>query len=636
MTPGNDWTTIVTFAIIALLILGMACVNFTNLATARASQRAREVALRKVLGANRRQLIAQFLGESVLIARVAMLLALAWSNCCCRPSPPSSMPTSSSTISAANGMLLPVVGLIAAGRRRRAASIPAFYLSRFQPAQVLKANKSSAETPGSGLLRNMLVVAPVRGLDRPHHLHRGRLCARPSTRAPSIPATAATACSRSTNIGRTSSIGSAETIRADRSACPASIAVGRADIGVATENNNNTGVIVPGQAEADQHRQLPDRPASSRRWASSCSPAAASTGTGRWTTCRCRSRDRSTRAQNAPGARAASTSSINRARGPAAGLPQPAGRRSARRSWSSSSSRIRPGADSRSSASSRIRASARSASRSIRSCSAWTATATRPARPLRRRSRRGARGGRAGLEAARAATCRSTANFSDDKVAELYTAERRARRCSPAFALLAVIVACLGLFGLAAFTAERRTKEIGIRKVLGARIARHRPAARLAILQAGDDRQPVRLAGRLVGDARLAEPVRHPHRRWGRRRSSLAGGCSPSRSRSAPSPATPSRSPAPTPSTPCATNRMHRETMWRNYLTVGVRALAKNRTYAFINIFGLAHRPRRLPDDPALRPLRDELRQVDAGRGNLPAPDYYKATPRRGEEWRCR
>ena len=55
----------------------MACVNFTNLATARAGQRAREVALRKVLGANRQQLITQFLGESVLIAAISMLVALA-------------------------------------------------------------------------------------------------------------------------------------------------------------------------------------------------------------------------------------------------------------------------------------------------------------------------------------------------------------------------------------------------------------------------------------------------------------------------------------------------------------------------------------------------------------------------------
>jgi putative ABC transport system permease protein len=77
MTPGNDRGTIITFAVIALLILAMAVVNFTNLATARASQRAREVALRKVLGANRKQLVTQFLGESVLISVISMLIALA-------------------------------------------------------------------------------------------------------------------------------------------------------------------------------------------------------------------------------------------------------------------------------------------------------------------------------------------------------------------------------------------------------------------------------------------------------------------------------------------------------------------------------------------------------------------------------
>ena len=59
--------------------------------------------------------------------------------------------------------------------------------------------------------------------------------------------------------------------------------------------------------------------------------------------------------------------------------------------------------------------------------------------------------------------------FSEDKVAELYEAEAARAKVFAGFAMLAVIVACLGLFGLAAFTAERRTKEIGIRKVLGAR-----------------------------------------------------------------------------------------------------------------------------------------------------------------------
>jgi putative ABC transport system permease protein len=60
--------------------------------------------------------------------------------------------------------------------------------------------------------------------------------------------------------------------------------------------------------------------------------------------------------------------------------------------------------------------------------------------------------------------------FSEDKILELYTAEQARAKVFAGFAILAVIVACLGLFGLAAFTAERRTKEIGIRKVLGARI----------------------------------------------------------------------------------------------------------------------------------------------------------------------
>jgi len=76
MRPGNDQKTIITFAVIALLILAMAVVNFITLATARAIQRAREVALRKVLGATRKQLIVQFIGESVIIAVLAMLIAL--------------------------------------------------------------------------------------------------------------------------------------------------------------------------------------------------------------------------------------------------------------------------------------------------------------------------------------------------------------------------------------------------------------------------------------------------------------------------------------------------------------------------------------------------------------------------------
>ena len=61
------------------------------------------------------------------------------------------------------------------------------------------------------------------------------------------------------------------------------------------------------------------------------------------------------------------------------------------------------------------------------------------------------------------------AEFSDDIVRELYEADDVRAAVFAGFAALAIAIGCLGLFGLAAFTADRRTKEIGIRKVLGAR-----------------------------------------------------------------------------------------------------------------------------------------------------------------------
>ena len=72
MTPAGSWTTVYGFIAIGVLILLIACFNFTNLATARAMVRAREISLRKVVGARRGQLMAQFLGESVLMALIAL------------------------------------------------------------------------------------------------------------------------------------------------------------------------------------------------------------------------------------------------------------------------------------------------------------------------------------------------------------------------------------------------------------------------------------------------------------------------------------------------------------------------------------------------------------------------------------
>jgi hypothetical protein len=202
--------------------------------------------------------------------------------------------------------------------------------------------------------------------------------------------------------------------------------------------------------------------------------------------------------------------------------------------------------------------------------------------PLRRRSRRI----RDGLERCGSGSPRRAVRrrIREDRVAELYEPDESRAKIFAGFAAARGVIACLGLFGLAAFTAERRTKEIGIRKVLGART---RDIVRLLAWQFS---KPVLVANL------IAWPVAWwVMRDWlngfdagstlGPRPSSLAG-CSRWRSPSERSPAT--RSGSPGQSDPRPPLRVGARPMWRNYLTVGFRALAKNKTYAFINIFGLA------------------------------------------------
>ncbi len=76
LATNRNITQIYFFSAIAILILVIACINFMNLSTARSANREKEVGVRKVIGANRLQLIKQFLGESLLISFIALLVAL--------------------------------------------------------------------------------------------------------------------------------------------------------------------------------------------------------------------------------------------------------------------------------------------------------------------------------------------------------------------------------------------------------------------------------------------------------------------------------------------------------------------------------------------------------------------------------
>ena len=73
---NGSMTTVIVFSIIALIILVIACINFMNLSTARSAGRAREIGLKKVVGSSRSQLINQFLGESVFLSFISLLFAL--------------------------------------------------------------------------------------------------------------------------------------------------------------------------------------------------------------------------------------------------------------------------------------------------------------------------------------------------------------------------------------------------------------------------------------------------------------------------------------------------------------------------------------------------------------------------------
>src|SRR5258708_3054233 len=153
--PNGNIQLVYVFMIIAVFLLLIACSNFMNLSTARSADRSREIGVRKVLGSSRRDLIVQFLGESILtgcgVVRLGILIAALLFPYFNQLSGKHIVLNVLGKKWIAFALLLSplVVGLLAG-------SYPALYLSAFQPIQVLKGRLSTGFK--SSRLRNSLVV----------------------------------------------------------------------------------------------------------------------------------------------------------------------------------------------------------------------------------------------------------------------------------------------------------------------------------------------------------------------------------------------------------------------------------------------------------------------------------------------
>jgi putative ABC transport system permease protein len=154
-TAHGDITYVTIFSIIAFFILLIACINFMNLATARSGNRAKEVGMRKVAGAQKTDIIRQFYGESILLAFIALFVALlmVWLL----------LPTFNNLAAKelsldVSGNLLALLGLLGITLLAGiiSGSYPALFLSAFQPGKILKGSLRSG-SKGSAF-RKILVV----------------------------------------------------------------------------------------------------------------------------------------------------------------------------------------------------------------------------------------------------------------------------------------------------------------------------------------------------------------------------------------------------------------------------------------------------------------------------------------------
>lgn len=461
--PMGDYNMVVTFIIVAVLILVIASINFMNLSTAKAANRAREVALRKVMGATRKQVAWQFLGEAISIAFVALIFALVAVEL--------ALPMYNEAIGKELTLdliedlpflVVLLMGAVATGVV--SGSYPALYLSRFLPARILKANKS-ADNGGQIGFRSALVVfqfAISIGLVICTAVVYGQtMYARSLDLGFSYDGKIAL-----TSLGSTETPEQAESIRQALSQLPGVTSVVMSSEVPSQDNENNTGFVRIGaedQATANQEVILNYHTTGfGFMEAYGIEPIVGRTFDESFGTDIIRSipadEDRIGTASvilNQSAVRSLGYASPEEALGKTlranvfrsgvhdftvVGVVPDIYFRSVKFGVRASAYWVRP--------ESYNVATISFNSTDLPALIESIETVWREHMPLTPISH----------------------EFVSEMLAAQYEQENRQAELFAAFSILAVIVACLGLFGLASFTAEQRTKEIGIRKVLGATI----------------------------------------------------------------------------------------------------------------------------------------------------------------------
>jgi putative ABC transport system permease protein len=419
--------------------------------------------------------MTQFIGESILLATIAMLLALALVEIV--------LPWFGNFLDADlklhyfgnGGLILPMVGLVllvgAAG-----GLYPAFYLSRFQPARVLKANKSAADAEGSGLLRSVLVVIQFA-------VSIGLIICTAVVYSQNVYARSLDPGYKRAGLIQLAGIGS-KTLEPQADALTRAIAkvpgvdsVGRTMIGVVTGNSSFTSVVVPGRhdpvdigvygVDAGFFPTMGIRVIAGRVFEEN-RPAD----------------DMTTPIPEDPAAEKALV-----ARGGHIVVNEGAVKRMGFKSAQEAIGKtIRYGVKDEYGGLMNLTIIGVVADARFRT----VRTAIEPTMFLYdkhsvnwlvARFHGDPRPVREGIEQVwrrYAPDVPFAATLADEVIAQVYKRLDARAQMFGMFAILAVVIGCLGLFGLAAFTAERRTKEIGIRKVLGARTA---DIARLLVWQ---------------------------------------------------------------------------------------------------------------------------------------------------------